>query len=184
MLGAPEEALARVHPFGYTPPGTLQDRREARRAALAGVTAPAPAPAPKSPVPDRRRCAPSATWREPGAPSMRTAISRRGSRGSRSRRSSARRSDRASRPHATRRACVFLPQLAGAPRASRSCAPAVFPKLGLRPSGEDGSLRDWRVVAARHERLVVPRPGAVVGLRSTGARSAPRRSLSGSDCRA
>ena len=101
---------------------------------------------------------------------------------------------RSARPRAPaarlpRAPALFLPQLAGAPRtpssiakrvASRSCAPAVFPKLGLCPSGEDGSLRAWCVVAERHERLVVPRPGAVVGLRSTGARSAPRRAVTGS----
>ena len=43
---------------------------------------------------------------------------------------------------------MFLPQLAGAPRASRSCAPSVFPLFGLRPNGEDAPFRDWRVVAS------------------------------------
>ncbi|MBI3207022.1 MAG: DUF559 domain-containing protein [Myxococcales bacterium] len=51
-----------------------------------------------------------------------------------------------SRPQAT---SLFLPQLAGAPRASRSCAPAVFPLLGLRPNGEDGR-------SSRHRRRRSP----------------------------
>jgi hypothetical protein len=60
---------------------------------------------------------------------------------------------------------LFLPQLAGAPRASRSCAPSVFPLFALRANGEDASLRDWRAGAERHERLVVARPDAAAGLR-------------------
>ncbi len=44
---------------------------------------------------------------------------------------------------------LALPQLAGAPRASRSCAPAVFPKFGLRPNGEDASSRDRGAGARR-----------------------------------
>jgi len=33
---------------------------------------------------------------------------------------------------------ISLPQLVGAARAPRSCAPSVFPLFGLRPNGEDG----------------------------------------------
>jgi hypothetical protein len=57
----------------------------------------------------------------------------------------------------------------------RRFAASVFPLFGLRPNGEDRSLQDWGAVADRHERLVVPRPDAAGGLRSTGSRSAPRR---------
>ncbi len=49
----------------------------------------------------------------------------------------------------------------------RRFAASVFPKFGLRPNGEDGSLLDRSVVAEHHERLVVPRPGVAVGLRSS-----------------
>ncbi len=58
--------------------GCHRDRRVAdARREPATLTAPEP----KSPVPDRRRCARCATHRAPGAPSTKTATSRRGPRG-------------------------------------------------------------------------------------------------------
>ena len=56
----------------------------------------------------------------------------------------------------------------------RSSPSSGFARAGKTSRSEPG------VSSLSHARLVVPRPGAVVGLRSTGARSAPRRAVTGS----